>query len=142
MKTTIAAMFAVSVLATGCGLAAGGAAEEATPPTGDGMAMCAPGVTDCVDVVDDSGDAGDAAGTRPSDDTLREEARSMLGLAEDELAEDVRIGRRGGEQMMLTEDYQVGRFTVELDDDGTGTFRVTAVTAELGDAPETFTTAT
>ena len=140
MKTIIAAMFAVSVLATGCGLATGDAAEEATPPAGDGMAMCAPGVTDCVDVVvDDSGDAGDAAGTRPSDDTLREVAQSMLGLAEDELPEDVRIGRRGGEQMMLTEDYQVGRFTVELDDDGTGTFRVTAVTAELGDAPETFT---
>lgn len=140
MKKIIAAMFAVSVLATGCNLAvsADEAAEDATPPA-DGAAMCAPGVTDCVDVVVDDAAGDDAAGSRPSDDTLREVAQSLLGLAEDELADDVRIGRRGGEQMMLTEDYVIGRFTVELDDDGTGTFRVTAVTAELGDAPETFT---
>lgn len=135
-KKTIAAIFAVAMLATGCGAAS--TAGEAEEPTADGdMAMCAPGVTDCVDVVvDDQG--GDAAGTRPSDDTMREVGQSMLGLAEDELADDVRIGRRGGEQMMLTEDYVVGRYTVELDDDGTGTFRVTTVTVEMEEGPETF----
>ena len=138
MKKTIAALFAITMLATGCNLAvtADEAADE--PGAGDGMAMCAPGVTDCVDVVVDDQGGDDAAGTRPSDDTLRETAQSLLGTAEAELADDVRVGRRGGEQMMLTEDYPVGRFTVELDDDGTGTFRVTAVTVELGDAPETF----
>lgn len=142
MKKTIAALFAITLLATGCNLAV--SADEAAgedpavgaPVDGGGTAMCAPGVTDCVDVVVD--DQGDAAGTRPSDDTLRETAQSLLGTAEAELADDVRISRRGGEQMMLTEDYVVGRYTVELDDDGTGVFRVTAVTVELGDAPETF----
>lgn len=135
-KETIAALFAAAMLATGCG-AASTAGEDEQPTAGGDMAMCAPGVTDCVDtVVDDQG--GDAAGTRPSDDTLRETAQSLLGTAEAELPEDVRIGRRGGEQMMLTEDYVVGRFTVELDDDGTGTFRVTSVTVEMEGGPETF----
>ncbi|MBW3659028.1 MAG: hypothetical protein KY457_10355 [Actinobacteria bacterium] len=135
-RKTIAAFFAAAMLATGCGGAS--TADQAEQPTGGGdMAMCAPGVTDCVDtVVDDQG--GDGAGTRPSDDTLRETAQSLLGTAEAELPEDVRIGRRGGEQMMLTEDYVVGRFTAELDDDGTGTFRVTSVTVELERGPETF----
>lgn len=136
-KWTIAAVFAVAMLATGCGAASSAGADGDVPAAGGDMAMCAPGVTDCEDVVvDDQG--GDAAGTRPSDDTLRETAQSLLGTAEGELAEDVRIGRRGGEQMMLTEDYVVGRYTVELDDDGTGTFRVTAVTVEMEDGPETF----
>lgn len=142
-KKMIAAIFAVSVLATGCNLAvsAGEAAEEPVAAPGD-MAMCAPGVTDCVDVVVDDGAAGgeDAAGsTRPSDDTLREVAQSLIGTAEGELADDVRVGRRGGEQMMLTEDYVIGRMTVELDDAGDGVFRVTSVTVEMEEGPETFT---
>lgn len=114
MKQTIAALLALGVLATGCGVAssAGGATDAPA--------------------------AGDAAGTRPSDDTMRETAQSLLGTAEADLADDIRVGRRGGEQMALTEDYVIGRYTVELDDDGTGTFRVTAVTVEMEDGPETF----
>jgi hypothetical protein len=136
MKKTIAALFAVSLLASACSL--GASADEETPVAGGGggTAMCAPGATDCVDVAVD--DEGGAAGTRPSDDTLRDEAQALLGVNEDELADDVRVGRRGDEQMMLTEDYQVGRFTAELDEAEDGGFHVTVVTVELGDSPETF----
>jgi hypothetical protein len=73
---------------------------------------------------------------------LREDARFYLGVAEEELPEidTVRIGRRGEEHMMLTEDYRVGRMTVGLDDvEDDGTFVVTEVTVELPDGPETFT---
>lgn len=139
MKKTIAAVFAVSVLATGCNPAV--SADDAGEGPAPGTAMCAPGETDCVDVVaDDGGDAsGDAAGeTRMSDDSLRTEAQALLGTPEAELPAEVRIGRRGGEQMMLTEDYVVGRMTVELDDAGDGTWVVSVVTVELGDGPETF----
>lgn len=120
MKQTIAAVLAVAALATGCGsgVSAGGAAGGT------------------VDVGVPVG--GDAVGTRPSDDTLREEAQRLLGTREHELADDVRIGRRGDEQMMLTEDHVVGRFTVELDDDGSGTYTVTSVTVELADGVATF----
>jgi len=112
-----------------------------------GMNMCLPDVPDCEDVVveeqppsepgsePDGGDATDQDGS----DADRDRARAQLGLAQDDLDEDVRIGRRGEEQYMLTEDYVLGRLTVELDDDGTGTFRVTSVTVELADGPETFT---
>ena len=70
-------------------------------------------------------------------DEAREEARGLLGMFEADLPDDVRISRRGDEQFMLTEDYVLGRATVELDDDGSG-YRVMAVTVELPDGPETF----
>lgn len=139
MKKMIAAVLAVSVLATGCDLAI--SADEVGQGPAPGTAMCAPGVTDCVDVVvEDGGDAsGDAAGgTRLGDDSLRTEAQALLGTPEGELPAEVRVGRRGREQMMLTEDYVVGRMTVELDDAGDGTWVVAVVTVELGDGPETF----
>jgi hypothetical protein len=60
----------------------------------------------------------------------------LLGLYEDDLAADVRIARRGSEQMALTEDYVLGRLTVELDEDGSA-YRVTSVTVELPAGPET-----
>ncbi len=64
-------------------------------------------------------------------ETVLADAAALLGVAEADLPEDARIGRRGDEQRPLTKDYRVGRFTFELDDDGTGTFRVTAVQVEL-----------
>ena len=50
---------------------------------------------------------------------------------------EVRIARRGDEFFILTDDYVLGRSTVELDDDGNG-YRVVSVTVELPDQPETF----
>ena len=59
-------------------------------------------------------------------------------MYESDLPADVRIGRRGEEVMALTEDYKLGRRTVQLDDtDGSG-FRVFSVTVELPDGPEDF----
>ncbi len=62
---------------------------------------------------------------------LLENAASYLGLPEPGVDPAWRIGRRGDESFALTEDFVVGRFTVELDDDGTGAYLVSAVTVEL-----------
>ena len=95
--------------------------------------MCAPGVTDCVDA--------ELVEGLPADDfdadAAIQEARGVLGMHEEDLPEDVRISRRGDEELMLTEDYVLGRRTVQLEDDGSG-HRVVSVTVELPDGPETF----
>lgn len=74
-------------------------------------------------------------------EAARQRARDLLGTPEAELdlGPDLRIGRRGEEQFMLTEDYVIGRITVELDDEGSGTYVVTEATVELPGGPETFT---
>lgn len=102
---------------------------SAAPPA---FGMCLEGATDCNDMGEGSSDAFD-------DDAEREAARAMIGMAEADLAPDVRIGRKGGETYALTEDYVLGRKTVELDADADGTFRVTKVTVELLSGPETYT---
>jgi len=89
------------------------------------------------DGADDGTDDPDGFGADFDTDAAREEARAVLGMSEEDLPEDVRIARRGDESFMLTEDYVLGRRTVELDDDGDG-FRVTSVVVELPDGPETF----
>lgn len=66
----------------------------------------------------------------------RDDAHGLLGRYEADLPADVRVARRGTEQFALTEDYVLGRLTVDLDDDGGG-FRVTSVTVELPGGPET-----
>ncbi|MEZ5298685.1 MAG: hypothetical protein R2697_21110, partial [Ilumatobacteraceae bacterium] len=59
------------------------------------------------------------------------------GTNEADLPDDVRVARRGDEQFALTEDYVIGRITVDLDDtDGSG-YRVVAATVELTDGPRT-----
>ena len=71
-------------------------------------------------------------------DEAREAARGFLGMDESDLPPEVRIRRRGEEEFALTEDYVLGRVTVELDDtDGSG-YRVTSLVVELPDGPETF----
>lgn len=80
-------------------------------------------------------DRGDEAS--PSD-AARDEARSLLGEPESELGTEVRVARRGEETFFLTEDYVLGRITVELEDDGSGTYVVTSASVELPDGPETF----
>lgn len=129
-----------------CALAVAGCAEgPGAAPVNDVLAddapvgspadaTCAPEVPDCVDtpIADDpTADIDPAA--------ARAEAEALLGVGEDELPDAVRVGRRGEEHLMLTEDYVIGRITVELDDDGSGDFVVTAATVELPDGPETVT---
>ncbi|MCC5948060.1 MAG: hypothetical protein JJT89_06350 [Nitriliruptoraceae bacterium] len=87
--------------------------------------------------VDDQGGPDDEWADFPADEA-REQARGFLGMDEDDLPEEVRVARRGEETFALTEDYVLGRSTVDLDDEGEG-FRVVAVTVELPDGPETFT---
>lgn len=104
-------------------------------PGGSSVAgMCAPDTPDCVDTVVEP-----APDETLTDREYRQGARSLLGVAEADLPPGVRIGRRGDEQMALTEDYRVGRMTVELDQDVDSIYRVTTVIAELADGPETFT---
>lgn len=85
----------------------------------------------------------DDTGTVPDDwedfpvEQARETAQAVLGMFEADLDGDVRIARRGDEHFMLTEDYVLGRLTVDLDDDGHG-YRVVSVTVELPDGPETY----
>ena len=104
--------------------------DAAPDDTDDGEVVAEPGTGD------DGGSEGEWGDEFPTD-TAREEARGFLGMHEDDLPTEVRIGRRGEEPFTLTEDYVLGRSTVELDDDGTG-FRVVSVTVELPDGPETF----
>ena len=140
--TTLSAALAALVLGiTGCGSNVPADPEQPTTDAGadPSTGMCAPGVTDCVDVVvDPDGDDLDGGGDEFDSETERETAQAMLGLAEDDLAPDVRIARRGEEQMALTEDSVLGRKTVELDDDGV-TSRVVSVVVELPDGPASFT---
>lgn len=121
-----------------CGTAAG---EVGAPGSGGDTpvaGMCAQDQPDCVDTVEPGEDepvAVDEAGV----EQLRDDARFYLGVAQDELPDVVRIGRIGDEHFALTEDYRVGRITVELDDtDGGSTFVVTRAVVELPDGPETF----
>ncbi len=91
------------------------------------------------DAPDDDGavDDPDGFGDDFDVDAAIEDARAVLGMHEEDLPDDVRIARRGDETFALTEDYVLGRRTVELDDDGDG-YRVTSVVVELPDGPQTF----
>lgn len=110
---------------------------------GAASGACLEGTPDCVDA-----DLGGGDGAEPDlDDSFDadvavENARSLLGEPEDEVLElwqNTRLGRHGDEQMMLTEDYVLGRMTIETEDDGTGTYRVVEVTVELPDGPVSVT---
>lgn len=87
---------------------------------------------------DDSSDTTTSAPAAFDLEEARENARGYLGMNEDDLPENVRIGRRGDEQMALTTDLVPGRVTVELDDtDGSG-FRVVTAILETPDGSESF----
>jgi hypothetical protein len=140
-RTTTAILGAIAIFAAACGAADADviAAPDADPAAG----ACLEGTPDCVDT-DLDGDQGP-----PTDDptaidegALLREAEGLLGEVEEEVLErrpDVRVGRRGGEHMMLTEDYVIGRMTIATDDDGSGTYRVVEVTLELTDGPQILT---
>lgn len=117
-RTLASLLAAVSLLA--------GAAAGAAALTGDDTVSPIP---------DGSGDHDEVVADFPSDE-VREHARGYLGMGEGDLPDEVRIARRGDDVFMLTEDYVLGRSTVELDDaDG---MRVVSVTVELPGGPETF----
>lgn len=128
LRAGLAAALAVLTLA----LAACGSAGtvDVSPDTPTTAGMCAPDVPDCVDVIVEDDDLAAGGGTYL-------DPRELLGQAEGELPADVRVSRRGDEHFMLTEDYVVGRHTVELDEDADGVYRVTAVVTEHPDGPET-----
>jgi|GEM_PF-2982247 len=105
-------------------------ATESASGSGSGGAagMCEAGVPDC----------GLGAADEFPVEASREAARALVGTAEAELPDTVRVARRGAEQKPLTEDYVLGRLTVALDPAEDGRHVVTEVTVELPDGPETF----
>jgi hypothetical protein len=109
----------------------GGIGDTPIPVEPDG------GIGDTPIPVEPDGGIGDTPGDQYPVDDARNEAQGLLGRGEGDLPADVRVARRGSEQFALTEDYVLGRSTVELDGDGDG-YRVTSVTVELPDGPETF----
>jgi hypothetical protein len=131
--TLVAPLLGLLLLAA---VACGGAAKGANDVDNDipdppAAGRCLPDVPDCVDVIDDGNGPGEV-------DPIREDVRVYLGMNESDLPDHVRVARVGDEHFMLTEDYVLGRVTVELDDiDGSGN-RVVSVTVELPDGPETF----
>jgi hypothetical protein len=109
----------------------GGIGDTPIPVEPDG------GIGDTPIPVEPDGGIGDTPGDEFPVEQARDDARLFLGRSEADLPADFRIARKGAEQFALTEDYVLGRFTVELDDDGDG-FRVTSVTVELPGGPERF----
>ena len=128
-------LLAVAALAA-CGDDDATVNSNADAPANDPAAgACREGSTDCDDTPttpadDDSGAVDEHAAI--------EEAKALVGVAEDELDPSVRVSRRGDEQYAVTEDYRIGRMTVELDPDDQGTMRVTKVVLELTEGPMTF----
>ena len=127
LRTAAAALAAAALLAA-CGAATADTADSGNA-AGGAAGTCLAGSDEC----DDLG----AADEFPADQA-RTDAKALLGAAEDALTDDVRVSRRGEETFMLTEDYMLGRMTVELDEQDGG-YVVTSVTVELPDGPETFT---
>ena len=141
------ALLATALLA-GCGAAGGGAATpDPTPSPTDAAAadpgaaagMCLEGATDCVDTPQLLSDE-----PVPIDETglqqFRKDARYYLGRPQSELNELIRVARIDDVDMAVTDDYQIGRITVELDTVNEGEEPiVTSATVEMPEGPETFT---
>lgn len=136
-RTLITTAMLTSLVLAGCGGSGNVAPDDAAggPPV---AGMCLPEAPDCVDTVVEPGGEVEAGGDEFSADQAEAAAEALLGTAEVDLAADVRVARRGEESFFLTEDYRLGRMTVELDEHD-GAFVVTAVTVELPDGPVTFT---
>jgi hypothetical protein len=135
----LAAATVVSLAGCGSAVGSGGAAGSGSAPAdpGSAAAMCAPDTPDCTDTVvatDDEPVAIDETGVAQA----RRDAQAYLGVDEAGLPDAIRVARRGAETFALTEDYMIGRITVELDE-ADGAFVVSSATVELPDGPETFT---
>jgi hypothetical protein len=133
----VAAVAALALGSAACGLWSTDS-RTVSSSAGGAAGMCAEGQPDCVDTPqlnDGEPVAMDKTGIRQS----RRDAKFYLGRKQSELNELIRIARIDDEQFMLTEDYRIGRITVELDDiDDNGKPIVTSATVELPDGPETF----
>ncbi|HEX2214587.1 MAG TPA: hypothetical protein VHH12_14280 [Mycobacterium sp.] len=107
-------------------------------PTDAAAGICTQDEPDCVDTPQLTEDE-----PVPIDETgieqFRRDTQFYLGKRQDELPEHIRVARINDEHRSLTEDYQLGRITVELDDAGGDGPVVTSATVELPDGPETFT---
>jgi hypothetical protein len=139
-KTT--AVFAVLALfAAACSTA--GADAIAAPDADPAAGMCLEGTPDCVDTDLDGDQLPSPEDPAAIDEgAMIREAEGLLGEVEEDVLErwpTARVGSRGGEHMMLTEDYVIGRMTIATEDDGTGTYRVVEVSLELTDGPQVLT---
>ena len=103
------------------------AACDPTPTGSVTAGMCPPPAQHC----DDTSRDPVGGSSEPADAYL-------VGLARDELPDDVRIARIGDEWFALTEDYVIGRRTVELDVDDDGITRVVLVAVEADHGLVTF----
>lgn len=135
-----AGRLAAPVIVAALALTACGSSDD--EPVGDAAstvpdaagATCLEGTGDCDDTAAPA-DGGDPDAV--DEGAFIRRADGLLGVAETEVPADVRIARRGDETFALTEDYVIGRITVELDDtDGSG-YRVVAATVELTEGPQT-----
>jgi hypothetical protein len=139
--TKAAALAVIMVASSSCAGGTSGSQSGSTCPATD--PQCAEDQTVIIGPAEpgnldqDGNGPGDDWDNFPSDDA-RDQARSLLGMDESDLPDDVRIGRKGDETFMLTEDYVLGRNTVELDDT-VGGYKVVSVRVELPDGPEVFT---
>ena len=144
-RTGVIAVVAVTLTmaAAGCGRPSAdgsGNAGSAVGGSSGGAAagMCAQDQPDCIDTPLPGSDEPvriDETGI----EQFRRDAKFYLGRSKDEVPDLIRIARIDDEQFAMTEDYQVGRITVQLDDvEGKGTPIVTSATVELPDGPETF----
>lgn len=124
-------LLAGALLIGACGTDTPTADRDVAAPADGGAAggACLVGDDDCAD--------NPGLGLTVDEPTLLRTADDLLGTAEDDLTDDVRVSRRGDESFALTEDYVVGRFTVELDEGADGVFEVTTVVVELPDGPTT-----
>ena len=133
----------IALVTAGIALSVGlGAAVVAAATADDDRSTPIPvepdgGIGDTPIPVEPDGGIGDTPADEFPTDDARNEAHGLLGRHEDTLSDEIRVSRRGSEHFALTEDYRLGRFTVALDDDANG-FRVTSVTVELPDGPETY----
>ena len=144
MNRTNLVVTAGLLLAMGLAACGGQSADDTvvSAPSGAGAGgaagMCLEGTEDCIDtpqLASEEPVAIDETGIKQ----FRRDAKYYLGRPQDELTELIRIGRIDDEQFALTEDYRVGRITVELDDvNDDGKPIVTSSTVELPDGPETF----
>ncbi len=133
----------IAVLLAACGAAT---TDEGATSDGGAAGTCLEGTEDCVDADLDGGAPGPPdldEGPSPDEDAIHE-ARELLGQPEAEALEhfdDVRLGRRDGEEFEVTDDHQPGRKTIATQEDGTGVHRVVEVVVETRDGQETVTAA-
>jgi hypothetical protein len=117
------------LLLTACG---GADAPEAAP---EGPAEVTESADDC-EITEEDDTCDDTAPQDHDEDdagehaTMLADAARLVGMPEHELPADVRIARRGDEEFPVTFDHVLGRRTVELDQDATGTYVVTSLVLE------------